>query len=248
MGKNLVYLPLCQSTNAVGSELGQKPGTADGTLVITDRQTSGRGQRGNSWESQPGKNLTFSLILKPGFLSLNDQFRLNEAISVGIADYITAKVSEKVQIKWPNDILVDGKKVCGILIENHISGDLIQYAVVGIGLNVNQPFFSFPQAASLKTFTGMEYLLESELVELVGALEARYLELREGRFQSLTDRYLRLLFQKGRTNRFRAADQIFEGVITGVNGMGQLTINVGTEERCFGVKEVTLIPSTETEW
>ena len=241
VGKNLVYVPQCPSTNALAAELGQKVETPDGTIIITDNQTAGRGQRGNKWETQPGENLTFSLILKPGFLAVKDQFQLNEAVSIGIVDYITRKVDEKVLIKWPNDILVLDKKVCGILIENHVSGDEINYSVVGIGLNINQTFFPYPQAGSMKAFTGKDYQLAYELVELLQELEARYLELKRGNQKALEKKYLQLLYQKDEVHQFSAHGEVFEGVITGVNDAGQLTMNIGEENRFFGVKEVTFL-------
>jgi BirA family biotin operon repressor/biotin-[acetyl-CoA-carboxylase] ligase len=241
LGKNLVYVPHCTSTNILATELGQKPETPEGTLVVTDHQSAGRGQRGNKWESQPGKNLTFSLILKPRFLSPRDQFKLNEAISLAIAEYLSRKTREFVQIKWPNDIYIEDRKVCGILIENHVAGEEILYSVVGIGLNVNQHFFPYPRASSLKSFTGIEYELERELSELAGDLESRYLELRQGKLGVLEKQYLDRLYQRNKSNQFSAGGKVFEGVITGVNDAGQLTMKVGDEERIFGAKEVVFL-------
>lgn len=245
LGKNLVYVPQCDSTNLLASELGQKLGTPDGSVIITDDQTAGRGQRGNAWESHPGKNLTFSVILKPSFLAVKDQFQLNEAMSIGIAAFLTAKGAQKVQIKWPNDILVGGRKVCGILIENHLSGEEISHCIVGIGLNINQTVFQYPQAGSLRLVTGMEYRLPDVLEELLESLEASYFDLRKGNQKKLENQYLALLYQKDEVQRFNIGAEVCEGVITGVNEAGQLAIMVDGEKRFFGVKEVQfLVPGS----
>ena len=241
LGKNLVYVPQCHSTNALATELGQRVETPDGTLIITDNQTEGRGQRGNKWETEPGKNLTFSLVCKPGFLALKDQFLLNEAVSIGIVDYVTGKVAEKVRIKWPNDILAGEKKVCGILIENHVSGEEILYSIVGIGLNINQTVFGYSHAGSLRHFTGKEYQLADELAELLQEVEVRYLELKHGGRNELEEKYLELLYQRGEVHQFCAKGEMFEGMITGVNESGQLTMEIGAEKKFFGVKEVTFL-------
>jgi len=177
-GKNLVYVPQCHSTNTLAAALGEKIGTPEGTVVITDHQTAGRGQRGKTWEAEPGKNLTFSLILKPYFLAAKDQFQLNEAISVGIARYIASRVVHNVAIKWPNDILVQDKKVCGILIENHLHSESIGCSIVGIGLNINQQSFAETNAESIGMITGLDYHLRDEFEALLHALEACYLELK----------------------------------------------------------------------
>ena len=240
-GKNLVYVPQCHSTNTLAAELGQKVETPEGTVVITDHQIAGRGQRGNTWEAQPGKNLTFSLILKPDFLAAKDQFQLNEAISVGIARYIASFVAHKVAIKWPNDILVRDRKVCGILIENHLNSESIGCSIVGIGLNINQQSFAVPNAESIGMITGKEYQLRSEFEVLLYELEVCYLDLKKGKQVELENKYLDLLYRKDEIHLFTARDEIFEGIICGVNEEGKLRINVGGIERVFGAKEVAFL-------
>jgi BirA family biotin operon repressor/biotin-[acetyl-CoA-carboxylase] ligase len=240
-GKNLVYVPQCHSTNTLAAELGQKVETPEGTVVITDHQTAGRGQRGNTWEAHPGKNLTFSLILKPGFLAAKDQFQLNEAISVGIAHYIACRVVRNVAIKWPNDILVQDKKVCGILIENHINSESISCSIVGIGLNINQQSFIEPSAESIGMITGKEYHLRDEFEALLHIMEGCYLDLRNGKQAELENRYLDLLYRKDEIHLFTSHGEVFEGIISGVNEDGKLRIKVGGVDRIFGAKEVAFL-------
>src|SRR5258706_12412466 len=121
------------------------------------------------------------MILKPYFLAAKDQFQLNEAISVGIARYIASRVVHNVAIKWPNDILVRDKKVCGILIENHLNSESIGCSIVGIGLNVNQQSFAVPNAESIGMITGKEYHLRNEFEVLLHTLEGCYLDLKKGK-------------------------------------------------------------------
>ena len=100
--------------------------TEEFTVIVARTQTAGIGQRGNHWEAEPGKNLTFSLVLKPTWLPIVDQYQLTKAVSLGIADYLMPQITEgnkRVRIKWPNDIYVDNRKICGILITHRIAGD-----------------------------------------------------------------------------------------------------------------------------
>jgi BirA family biotin operon repressor/biotin-[acetyl-CoA-carboxylase] ligase len=241
LGKVLVYVPQCHSTNSLAAELSQKEEPGEGTLVITDDQTAGKGQRGNSWESEPGKNLTFSVILKPGFLQAKEQFQINRVISLGIADFLVQKGIPEVSIKWPNDILIAEKKICGILIENHVSGNSIHYSIAGIGLNVNQQYFTHPKASSVRLISGHEYLLNDELHLLLGCLEARYLELKARHYINLEDDYSELLYRRNETHKFISMNEEFEGTITGVDEVGRLRIKINGEEKVFGVKEISFL-------
>jgi BirA family transcriptional regulator, biotin operon repressor / biotin---[acetyl-CoA-carboxylase] ligase len=137
LGKNLLILPECPSTNTFAAELDQAGQAPDGTVVITHHQTSGRGQRGNTWESGTGLNLTFSAVVQPVFLTATSQLHLNKAVALAVHDVVATYVSENekkekkekkgpagqaTRVKWPNDIMIGEKKVCGILIENQLTG------------------------------------------------------------------------------------------------------------------------------
>lgn len=241
MGKNLVYVPECHSTNTLASELCQRTSTAEGTVVITDNQTNGRGQRGNSWLSDPHKNLTFSLIIRPTFLKPIDQFNLTIAISLALRDYLTHSVLGTVKIKWPNDILVNEKKVCGILIENTLTSETIQYSVVGIGLNVNQDSFLIEMATSMKAITDRDFSLPEEWSRLCEFLERRYLQLRSGKIAELKDDYLNCLYGKGEPRRFMDATGEMQGVIEGIDQLGKLLIDSPTGMKSYDLKEIRLI-------
>ena len=122
MGQKLIYVPECHSTNSLLNELNDHQELPEGTVLVTDHQTAGRGQRGNVWEAAQGMNLTFSILLRPKFLEAKDQFRLNMAVSLAIANSLQSCLSQGIKLKWPNDILVDGKKIGGVLIESQLQG------------------------------------------------------------------------------------------------------------------------------
>ena len=239
LGKNLVFLPECHSTNDLALQMSQQSTTPEGTVVITDSQISGRGQRGNTWEAQKGLNFTLSIILKPSTLTIRDQFYLNIFTSLAIADYIKSKSHATIRIKWPNDILVDGKKLCGILIENQIQGNKFSNSIIGIGLNMNQKTFSVSTATSLSIVLGEELDLHVELEFLLQKLEARYLQLRSQQYEILMSDYLSNLHWLNEKHTFISQDVEFEGTIDGVDDVGRLKITTDGGERYFGLKEVS---------
>lgn len=152
----------------------------EGTVITADKQTSGRGQRSNSWLSEPELNLTCTYFLRPVFLAAKDQFLLSAAVALSVFDLINVFVlSENVRIKWPNDVLVGEKKIAGILIENSVRGMNLDNSLVGIGLNVNQVDFEDGLlATSLLKESGNRLEVDEILNALNGKLEARYLQLR----------------------------------------------------------------------
>jgi BirA family transcriptional regulator, biotin operon repressor / biotin---[acetyl-CoA-carboxylase] ligase len=243
MGGNLVFVPECHSTNTLALQLCQQSSTPEGTVVITNNQTAGRGQRGNSWEAQPGMNLTFSIILKPVFLDLKDQFYLNIIISLGIHDYlITNKISNS-HIKWPNDVMVGRKKLCGILIENQIQGSRFTNSVAGIGININQQNFNNDTATSLRIVTGTEHTLQHELEQLLQKIEARYLQLRQNAYAKIKSDYLDTLYWKNELHEFTSNGENFSGVIIGIDEAGRLSVqrNDTQEVKSFDLKEISYL-------
>ena len=238
MGKNLVFVPECHSTNDIALQLCQQPSTAEGTVIITANQTAGRGQRGNLWHSEPGKNLTFSCILKPNFLSVKNQFYLNIIASLAVHDYLIEKTNARIQIKWPNDVMVNDKKIAGILIENQIQGNSHTHTVIGIGLNLNQNAFSITSATSLYQLNLRKYDLKSELNDVLHKLEAKYLQLKSGKENTLLKDYLNVMYWRNELHTFVTGYQSFEGTIVGLDDLGRLKINTNQGERFFGMKEI----------
>lgn len=238
-GQTLVYMPECHSTNAEALKVLQlNPKVSEGTVIITSNQTAGRGQRGNTWESEAEKNLTFSLILKPSFLHPKEQFKLNIAVSLALFDYLTTQVSD-VKIKWPNDMMLGNQKTCGMLIENQINGQQLLTSVIGIGLNMNQKNFMMPTATSLSRKSGEEYDLNQALADLLQWIEARYLQLRAG--VDMMPEYLDALYGRGETRNFKSGDETFEGIITGVDSVGLLEVTFGSGKRYFDLKQIQMI-------
>lgn len=161
-------------------------------------QTEGIGQGDHLWHSEPGKNLTFSLVLHPDFLPARLQFRLTQALSLGVADWLgrAEGLREEVRIKSPNDVYLGTRKVCGTLITTRLQGQRICHAIAGIGLNLNQTHFpaTLPNPISLRQATGRSYPLEASLEGLLHSLRARYEALRHDPDAPLLD-YQRLLYQ-----------------------------------------------------
>ena len=206
------------------------------TVVVAREQTAGIGQRGNHWEAESGKNLTFSLVLKPVFLAVADQYQLTKAVSLAVTDWLAPFVPQgerRVKIKWPNDIYVDDKKICGMLISNHVAGDRLSTSIVGIGLNVNQWVFPdwVPNPTSLCLLTGKEWSLEELLTGILTAIQTRYEELRREPLGALDTAYLTRLLRHGERAKYRYQNQSIEATITGVNRFGHLQLITPAGER-----------------
>ena len=167
-------------------------------------QTAGRGQKGNRWESRAGENLTFSILLKPGDLSIRDAFLLSQVVALGLTDYLKEKGVD-ASIKWPNDIYAGDRKICGTLIENCLEGSRVAAAVAGIGLNLNQLEFdpSLPNPTSLSRETGRTFDVKAELPALLDCIFSYYDRLyspyaRNG-FEAA---YLERLYRRGEWHSF----------------------------------------------
>ena len=241
LGKKIISLPFCESTNTQLISLAQSRKLEEGTIVITPNQTKGRGQGGNMWLTEPGVNLTFSFLLKPEFLDPSRQFFLNMAIGLGIRDSIRHLTSLEPKLKWPNDILIDSTKVCGILIENQIHGTRFAQSVVGVGLNVNQKGFDLPNATSLSLSSG-NYLNLTEVFEtLLIKIESRYLQVKSRNFEQLKDEYCSALYWRNEMHEFSNGNEIFKGEIKGIDDVGRLLIETNGSSRKFNFKEVTFV-------
>ena len=241
VGQNQVFVSQCHSSNSIAAEMLRNNDLTEGTLVITDNQTAGRGQRGNVWEAEPEKNLTLSVILKPSFLLAKDQFLLTIAVSLAIQEFLTTRLTAEVKIKWPNDIMVNNSKICGILIENVLSGNKIQHSIIGIGLNVNQTSFSIASPTSMSLVAHHEFDLTNELNLILGKLEIYYLQLRSGKYDVLKENYLRHLYWLGEKHIFRSKGEAFSGFITGVEEYGKLNVMRDTKEISYDMKEIAFV-------
>lgn len=154
----LIHINETNSTNNYLQSLCSEQKVEELTVVVADFQTSGRGQRGNSWESAPGKNLLFSTVIFPEFLEARRQFLISQIISLAIKEELDTYTTD-ISIKWPNDIYWKEKKICGMLIENDLMGRNISQSIAGIGININQEIFhsSAPNPVSLLQITEEEH-------------------------------------------------------------------------------------------
>ncbi len=231
------------STNDYACQLLEQGHPEEGTVVVADHQTAGKGQRGNSWEVLPGCNLTLSVIFYPRFLCATQAFLLAQMAALAVRDMLASYLpaSHRLQLKWPNDVLIDGKKVAGILIHNHLSGSKMQASVVGIGCNVNQTAFPphLPHAASLASFTGHPFPLDELRGELYGCLERRYLQLKTGQVHLLRRDYLASLYGYQERRTFRLPNgRTFAGIVAGVQENGKLIVDTAAGRHYFDLKEV----------
>lgn len=244
IGKNVISLETIDSTNDYAKQLLSTQKPTDGTLIIAKAQTKGRGQLGNIWQTESGKNLTVSYILYPNFLSPDKQFYLNLAVALGIREFCESICAEHVQIKWPNDILINGKKVCGVLIENALQGNKIEHSVIGIGININQAEFNehLPNATSILLENKNQTLaIEPLTAQLSSFLEKYYLQLRLLHFNFLEKAYTTSLWRYNQTSEFKKGDTVFKGEITGVTKEGKLEIDVKGKPQKFGFKEIEFV-------
>lgn len=223
LGKDILYLPECHSTNDIALQKFRNKEVNEGSIIITDRQTKGRGQRGNAWESDPGLNLTFSLVLTPHFLDAREQFGLNMAVALGIREALAAFYAD-ILVKWPNDIVHETQgKIGGILIENTLSHRGMEVSIVGIGLNINQTAFSFPSATSLGHLAGAILDKEEIFEALIPQIERFYLLLKNKGGKHLIDLYQSRLFRFGKWCPYHDGEE-FLGKIIGIADQGKLMI------------------------
>lgn len=241
LGKNIVYLTSCHSTNDYASELIQKNQFFNGTIVITENQTSGKGQRGNVWLSEANKNLMFSIILQPDFLPANEQFNLNIAVSLGIQDCLENYLKENLSIKWPNDIFFVDKKIGGVLIENTLVGKNINTSIIGIGININQSDFLIDTASSLLNILGKEQNIRAIAESLFEKIEKRYLQLMNNEIAILKEEYVSKLYRINRKVLFKDENGTFEGEIVGISEFGKLNINRQNFVKSYDIKEIAYL-------
>jgi BirA family biotin operon repressor/biotin-[acetyl-CoA-carboxylase] ligase len=210
----------------------------EGGIVITNHQYAGKGQRGNTWVSSENKNLTFSLVLKPHFISPSESFTLNILVSVAIINVLKRLDKSSFKIKWPNDIMYNGYKVGGILIENTIQGTNIENSIIGIGINVNQNSFDHQfKATSLIKLFKRPFDLNILLNEIIMQIEEQFLILKSGNKYILQSIYLDNLYWINEKHTFISAYE-FEGIIIGIDQIGRLEVKTENGLEKFNFKEI----------
>ena len=213
------------STNTYLRELGGGDPAYDYEVAVADFQTAGRGQKGNAWESEQGKNLLFSILAHPKNIKVREQFYISESIALAVSDSVMAALgpqfAREVSVKWSNDVYWKEFKMAGILIENTLQGDRILDTVVGVGLDVNQEVFlsDAPNPISLKNITGRDYDRDALLSDIVERFKG-YMELQADKRSDVDKLYRNRLFRREGYHRFRDAQGEFEACIEGIHPDG----------------------------
>ncbi|MDB5256698.1 MAG: biotin--[acetyl-CoA-carboxylase] ligase [Chitinophagaceae bacterium] len=248
IGKQFLYLTTCHSTNDLAKTLNSSGLCKSGMVIFAENQTKGRGQQGTSWVSEPGQNLTFSIVLRLSQLPLASQFLFNKALSIHLLGFFRTYFSnppDTFHIKWPNDVYLNGKKIAGLLLENSLSRGYISSSVVGIGLNVNQQTFEFPTASSLsiafhRTIDRYE-LLNSLLQYLDENLSLNFESLNTAEIQTIHKVYDATLWGLHQQRWYQAAADPFIATLKGVDEQGLLILETNEGIERFEIKSVQFL-------
>jgi len=237
------YIKECASSNTYAANEIEKGLAEDLTFYIVENQTDGRGQGNNIWYSEEGKNLTFSVVLKPTFLKPDELFYLSKVISIAITDYVGLFCSD-YSIKWPNDIYIKNKKVAGILIENIWYGNNLKAVISGVGLNINQQ--KFPEqllnATSLIMNTGIPFKLKESFNFVSNLIITRYNLLKDDKFQQIDDDYCKLLYKKNIVSNFKINDFNYQAKIIDVEKSGKLVLQFNDNTvKSFAMHEIKML-------
>lgn len=244
VGQNFVTLKEVDSTNTfLKLMLAKSEPVPQGTVIMAEDQVAGRGQQQNKWYSVKNESLTFSLLLYPAFLPVKDQFLLTSAVSVGIHQALQSIVGDSLTLKWPNDIYVGDKKLGGVLIENQVQGEKIKSSVIGIGLNINQVSFPdwVPNGTSLKQILQRDYDIKYILLQICSRIEYWYIKLMNGDVSQIQNAYQQVLYWRNETHRFKAQQQVFEGIIKGTDAIGRLQVEHSGQVHTYNIKEIEFL-------
>ncbi|MDO6473041.1 biotin--[acetyl-CoA-carboxylase] ligase [Maribacter sp. 1_MG-2023] len=240
----IIKLDATQSTNTYLKELSFEKDLEDFTIIRTRDQTSGRGQMNAKWESEPGKNLAFSILKQNIDVPINEVFLVSVCVSLSIIDGLKRLGIPDLSIKWPNDILSGNNKIGGILIENILSGSKIKRSIVGFGLNVNQEVFEkAPNASSLKNIVGTVFDLDSVFYSIIEQLHLYLNKPIDSLEQELYTQYHSYLFKIGDRSSFKNQDgSLFTGTIEKVSIGGKLIVkHENGDFQEYGLKEIQLL-------
>ncbi len=230
------------STNSYLLRLGEK-GFPEGTVAVADEQTSGRGRFGRKWQAEPLSSLLFSILLRPTFLNRDEVFILTFSAAVAVADAVESVAGVKSELKWPNDILFRGRKLCGILLESNFEGDKLNHVVLGVGLNVNQTLFPdeiSASAVSLSMIAGRSFDREEVLSSILFSFNDIYESLKAKDFYSIMKRWRDRSSMFGKRIKFNVAGKEFEGTLDEVGDDGAVSILTSSGVLKFTAGEITI--------
>ena len=241
----VITLKEVDSTNNYLKQLPDEKIERDFVVAVTQSQTAGRGQRGNSWESEPKKNLIFSIMMRPNFIEAKNQFILSQAMALSIKETLDNYVrSPHPRIKWPNDIYWNKKKLCGILIENDLIGKHIEKCIIGVGINLNQEHFysDAPNPVSVWQITGLTTEPLTILRKILQRFMTYYEEIKQGNIHDLVEHYHKALFRRVGYHKFRQGGIEFEARIRQVESDGHLILeDTDGNKKRYGFKEVEYV-------
>ncbi|MCW3076842.1 MAG: biotin--[acetyl-CoA-carboxylase] ligase [Bacteroidetes bacterium] len=243
IGSNIIFLPEVSSTNSYAIELLKNVNLTEGTVIHTANQTSGRGQRGNVWNTLPYSNITASFVLNPVFLDLKKQFYLYQIAALACYDVMAEILNSSqfdIKIKWPNDILVNSKKIAGILIENIVMNNTINRSIIGIGINVKQcEFDNKINATSLQLLDEKDHSINGTLETLCRCLEKYYLMLKSGKTDFILETYLRRLYGLDKWVDFEINNEVKTQFVKGISLKGLLLLeDKSGSQNEYDIKEV----------
>ncbi|MDR1981909.1 MAG: biotin--[acetyl-CoA-carboxylase] ligase [Tannerellaceae bacterium] len=236
----IIRLSETGSTNSYLRSCIRKEKLPEGSVVLAGFQTSGRGQQGNGWESGPGKNLLFSVVLYPDCIPANRQFLISQIAALSVKETLD-RLTDGITVKWPNDIYWKDKKICGMLVENDLMGATIFCSIIGIGINVNQTAFTSnaPNAVSLIQVTGKAYDKEEILETFLSRFYAYYLQLLQEKEVEIREAYQQALYRKDGYHPYADADGRFMARIRDIEPAGHLLLQLKSGEiRRYAFKEV----------
>ena len=241
---NIIKLDAIDSTNNYLKKIILNEGVNDYTVVTAKFQTQGKGQLGTEWESEHSKNLICSVYKKEINIKVQDQFVISALVSLALIKTLRKVNLSNMHIKWPNDIMSDNKKICGILIENIVKENYIKDTVIGIGLNVNQTIFNnLPNAASIKNLIGTTCSIDEILKDLVKNIKYCFNELDKSSINSIFEKYEDALFRINKPSTFKnSKGEIFSGYIKGVSRLGKLSVMLEDNlVESYDLKEISML-------
>jgi BirA family transcriptional regulator, biotin operon repressor / biotin---[acetyl-CoA-carboxylase] ligase len=221
-----IHLDTVDSTNNYAANLLKVTSPPDGTVITAQEQTHGRGQRGAEWTSEKGENLLFSMVLYPHLLQQLPTFWLSKCVSISLAEMLEEELKVDVWIKWPNDILVEGKKIAGTLLEFNWSDQQLTSAIVGIGLNVNQRYFPHPHATSLRYSSSKTWSTSALLDKFILHFDRNFLELQKAQLELLDHRYKQKLFRRNQWASYLYKGETVEARLSDVTPEGFLSLEL----------------------
>lgn len=245
INKRILLASVDSTNNEARRRLDNNDELPEISVIIADEQTSGRGQRGNSWEAEAGKNLLFSIVCHPDFLKASEQFVLSQAMALAVALTVNeVVVTDECRVKWPNDIYIGNKKVSGTLIECDLRGSNIETCIIGTGININQEVFhsDAPNPVSMAQIAGKEFDREAILSQILGRFITIYDVIRRGNADSVRRLYKVWLYRKSGFHKYSDAKGEFLAEIADVEKTGHLVLRLENDElRRYEFKDVKFV-------